>query len=63
MEKNCSCPGCCYLVPMGEKYCAEHRGEGRHQRPPHMVHATVGETHFVHYPTHVGMPEGRHNKI
>lgn len=63
LSKNCACPGCCYLVPMSEKYCSIHRGDARHQRMPDVVHATVGITHFAKYETTVGHPENSRNKI
>lgn len=63
MQTNCSCPGCCYLVPMGTKYCAEHAPDARHQRPPKMVHDNVYQSRIVSYPTTVGHPEHGKNKI
>lgn len=63
LTKNCACPGCCYLVSMNERYCSEHVMDARHQRMPHVVHATVGETRFVKYETTVGHPETGRNRI
>lgn len=63
MEKNCSCPGCNHLVPMGQKYCMEHAREAGYHRMPEVVHATVGITHMSSYKATVGSPEHGKNKI
>lgn len=63
MMQNCSCAGCCELVPMSAKYCGRHAMDAPYHRSKEIVHAVVGETRHVSYPTHVGEPEGRKGKI
>lgn len=67
LSKNCGVAGCAMLIPVDQAGCGMHdfHRDVPHQYPVYpQVHTHFGgESHTVSFPTHVGAPESKKNKL